>query len=163
MKTEAQKEHHWLQRLVGNWTAEIEMVMEPGKPPQRSTGTDRVRSLGNLWVLCEGEGQMPDGGGTAQSLMTLGYDPRVQRFVGSFIGSVMAHMWTYDGTLDQAGKKLTLDTEGPGFADQSKLEKYRDVIEFLSDDHRTLTSYHLGENGQWDRFMTAHYRRVGNT
>ena len=161
MKVEAQPEHQWLQRLVGNWTAEIEMSMGPDKPPFRATGTDRVRSLGGLWVLGEGEGQMPGGEGSAQSLMTLGYDPQRKRFVGSFIASVMTHMWPYDGTLDEARNKLTLDTEGPGFADQSKLEKYRDVIEFLSDDHRTLTSFHLGEDGRWERFMTAHYRRAG--
>ena len=160
MKAEAQQGHQWLQRLVGNWTAEMEMSMGPGEPPMRSTGTDRVRSLGGLWVVCDGEGQMPDKDGKAYSLMTLGYDPRQQRFVGTFIVSVMTHLWVYVGTLDQAGNKLTLDTEGPGMADQAKLEKYRDVIEFLNDDHRTLTSFHLGDDGQWNQFMTAHYRRV---
>jgi len=25
--------------------------MEPGKPPERFTGTESVRSLGDLWVL----------------------------------------------------------------------------------------------------------------
>ena len=46
--------------------------------------------------------------------MTLGYDPVQKRFVGTFIGSMMTHMWIYNGTLDAAGKVLTLDTEGPG-------------------------------------------------
>ena len=32
MKTEPQKEHEWLQRLVGEWTYESECSMEPGKP-----------------------------------------------------------------------------------------------------------------------------------
>lgn len=38
--------------------------------------------------------------------------------------------------------------------------RYRDVIELVSDDHRTLTSYVLGGDGQWHRFMTFDYRRV---
>jgi len=32
MKLEPQKEHEWLQRLVGEWTYESECSMEPGKP-----------------------------------------------------------------------------------------------------------------------------------
>lgn len=44
-------------------------------------------------------------------------------------------------------------------ADEGKTAKYRDVIEFKSDDHRVLTSHMQGDNGQWQKFMTAHYRR----
>jgi hypothetical protein len=160
MKTEPQKEHLWLQRLVGEWTFEIEATMGPDKTPEKSAGTERARSIGGLWVVSEGQGEMPGGGGPAQTIMTLGYDPQRKRFVGTFIASMMTHLWLYDGTLDAAGRILTLDTEGPGMADQAKLAKYRDVIEFLNDDHRTLTSYALGDDGQWNRFMTAHYRRA---
>ena len=46
MKTEPQKEHQWLQKLVGEWTCESEATMEPGKPPERFKGTESVRSLG---------------------------------------------------------------------------------------------------------------------
>ena len=65
MKTEPQKEHAWLQQLVGEWTFEVEATMEPGKPPEHFRGTERVRSLGGLWIVAEGEGEMP-GGGTAR-------------------------------------------------------------------------------------------------
>ena len=64
MNTEPQKEHGWLQKLVGEWTSEAEATMEPGKPPETFRGTESVRSLGGLWVLAEGQGEMP-GGGTA--------------------------------------------------------------------------------------------------
>src|SRR5688500_19643938 len=37
--------------------------------------------------------------------------------------------------------------------------RYRDVIEFKSDDHRLLTSHVLGDDGNWSQFMEAHYRR----
>ncbi len=37
--------------------------------------------------------------------------------------------------------------------------QYKDVIEFLSDDHRVLSSQLLGEDGTWLKFMTAHCRR----
>jgi hypothetical protein len=72
---------------------------------------------------------------------------------------MMSHLWVYDGALDAAGKVLALDADGPDMAGTGKMAKYRDVVEFESDDHRILTSQVLGDDGKWTRFMTAHYRR----
>jgi hypothetical protein len=155
---EPQAEHRWLQKLVGDWTFENECVMGPDQPPLKSSGTESVRSLGGLWTLGEGRGEMP-GGGVGTTLMTLGYDPARKRFVGTFVGSMMTHLWVYDGALDPDGKVLTLDTEGPSFAGDGKLVKYQDIIEFKGDDHRVLSSQALGDDGKWRRFMTANYRR----
>src|SRR4051812_41313590 len=135
MHAEPQKEHQWLQKFVGEWTTEAEAIMEPGKPPMKFAGTDSVRTLGGLWVVCEGRSEMP-GGGTGNTILTLGYDPVRKRFVGTFVGSMMTHQWVYDGELDAADKVLTLDTEGPSFTDPKKLVKYKDVMEFKADDHR---------------------------
>ncbi len=158
MNSEPQKEHEWLQKLVGEWTCEGEAAMEPGKPPVKWTTRDKVRSLAGLWILAESEGEMP-GGGPATTIMTLGYDPRKKRYVGTFIGSMMTNLWVYDGSLDASGKVLTLDTEGPDMSAEGKMAKYKDIIEFKSDDHRLLTSRMLGGDGQWSQVMTASYRR----
>ena len=103
MKAEPQKEHQWLHKLVGEWTSEGEASMGPGKPTEKFKSTERVRSLGGLWVLGESTGDMP-GGGTATMLMTLGYDPQKKRFVGTWIGSMMTYLWVYDGSLDASRK-----------------------------------------------------------
>jgi hypothetical protein len=157
MKTEPQKEHQWLQRLVGEWTLAGE-AMEPGQPPAKYTGTESVRSLGGLWILAEGQGEIP-GGGAATWIMTLGYDPQKKRYVGTWIGSMMTHLWVYDGELDPDGRVLTLDAEGPNMTAEGKMTKFKDVIEFKSDDHRVLTSHMLGDDGKWQQLMTATYRR----
>ena len=44
MKTEPQKEHQWLQQLVGEWTYEAEATMEPGQPPSKFEGI-RTRAV----------------------------------------------------------------------------------------------------------------------
>jgi hypothetical protein len=93
------------------------------------------------------------------SIMTLGYDPQAKRFVGTFIASMMTYLWIYNGSLDAAGKVLTLDAEGPDFSGGPNLVKYQDSIEFVNDDHRILRSQLLGPDGKWNHFMTAHYRR----
>ena len=49
LKIEPQKEHEWLQQLVGEWTYESECSMEPGKPPEKFEGSESVRSLDSLW------------------------------------------------------------------------------------------------------------------
>ena len=82
---------------------------------------------------------MPDGE-LSTTMATLGYDPQKQRFVGTFIGSMMTNLWVYDGSLDASERVLTLDTEGPGMTGDGKTAKYQDIIEILSADQRTLTS-----------------------
>jgi hypothetical protein len=157
MKSEPQNEHRWLDRLVGEWTVKAEMPPEAGDvsgPPW----TERVRSLDGLWVVCEAHGEMP-GGDAATTLMTLGYDPAKGRYVGTFVGSMMTHMWVYEGTLDAAGNALTLDCEGPDFAEAGRTARYQDIITFTGDDSRTLTSRMLGADGEWRQVMFAEYRR----
>jgi hypothetical protein len=97
--------------------------------------------------------------GAATTLMTLGYDPQKKQYVGTWVGSMMTHLWIYEGSLDEEEKILTLNTEGPSFSAEGKLGKFRDVIEIKSDDHRVLTSHMLGDDGTWHQFMTANYRR----
>jgi len=159
MKAEPQKQHQWLQKLVGEWSYESEAVMGPDQPTLSCGGTESVRSLGDIWILAEGQGEMPDGD-PATTLITLGYDPQKGRFVGTFIGSMMTNLWVYDGELDKTEKVLTLNAEGPDFVDPAKTATYKDVIEFKSDDHRILSSHVLGADGQWTQFMTANYRRT---
>lgn len=156
MKADVAKEHLWLSKFVGDWTMEAECLMGPDQPPVKTTGLQTTRMLGNLWLIAEGEGECPDGS-IAQSIITLGYDPQKQRFVGTFIASMMTHLWPYEGVLE--GDVLTLDSEGPSFTGEGPMVKYQDIIEHVDDDHWILRSRMPGKDGQWIQFMTAHYRR----
>jgi hypothetical protein len=133
--------------------------MAPGQPPSTCEGSERVRSLGGLWILAEGQGAMP-GGGAAATVLTLGYDPQKRRYVGTWIGPMMTHLWLCDGALDAAGRVLTLNAEGPHMAAEVKMAQHKNGIEFMSEDHRVLTSHVLGEDGEWHGFMRANYRRM---
>jgi Protein of unknown function (DUF1579) len=157
MSVKPQAQHQWLDQFIGEWISECECSMGPDQPPSKTQGSEVVRSLGGVWIVAEGEGEMPDGE-TGKTLMTLGYDPQSDRYVGTFIGSMMTHLWIYNGALDAAGKVLTLDTTGPNFSD-SAMTQYQDIIEFISADHRVMRSQILNDDGTWLQFMTAHYRR----
>jgi hypothetical protein len=155
-----QREHRWLEKLVGDWTAEGKMIM-PGGATQETTGTERVRSLEGLWFIAEGTGEMPDGQhGT--TILTLGYDTAQGMFVGTFIGSMMTHQWVYEGELDEEEKTLVLDTIGPEMTEAgmgTRLVPYQDRIEFEDDDHRVLRSYRKGSSGAWEAIVEVHYHR----
>ena len=128
--------------------------------PMKLSGTETVRLLGGLWIVAEGEGEMP-GGGRANTMLTIGYDAKKSRYVGTWIGSMMNQLWIYDGELDEANNTLTLHTEGPHCTVEGATAKYKEVIKLNDDNVRVFSSYVLGDDGQWQNIMTAHYRRTG--
>jgi hypothetical protein len=73
---------------------------------------------------------------------------------------MMTHLWVYNGELDASERILTLNSEGPSMADDGTMSKYQDVIEFKTNDHRTLTARVLEADGKWKQFMTVEYRRT---
>lgn len=149
-------EHEFLQQLVGEWTYECEMLMGPDQPAQKMSGTESVRGLGGLWVLCEGKGKMPDGG-DATMMLTIGYDPALGKYVGTWLGSMMARLWVYDITRE--GNSLHMESDGPAFDDPKKTVRYRDSIEVISPDLRKFTSSFVGDDGNRITFMSSEYRR----
>ncbi|MGE0378229.1 MAG: DUF1579 domain-containing protein [Planctomycetaceae bacterium] len=152
--------HIWLQQFVGEWESESEVFMEPGKPPMKSKGTESSRMIGAFWVVAEGKGDMM--GKPFTSLLTLGYDPGKDKYIGSWIDSTDIHLWRYEGTVDPTGKILTLETEGPcswcPMAPEG-LSKFKAVTEFKSKDHRVFTSSIQGKDGKWTTVVTVNSRR----
>jgi len=161
MNETPQQEHAWLQKMIGEWTYESEAQMGEGQPPFKASGTETVRPLGEFWILAEGQGTMP-GGGHGTMLLTLGYDVRQGRFVGTWIGSMMSWHCVYqEGRLDPGGTRLQLEADGPSFAEEGRTARYRDELEIVAPDHRVLRSAIRQPDGSWHDFMAAHYRRLG--
>jgi hypothetical protein len=151
-------EHRWLEQFVGEW----EFTPPPPPGADEAVGqqvlVQTFRSLHGTWIV--GEGAMPSPDGTLGSiLMTLGYDVARARFVGVWIGSMMTHMWVYDGQLDAARRILTLDTTGPDMSGSGGEVAYRDAYEMVSADHFVLRSYLADKAGGWTEFMAVDYRR----
>lgn len=157
MQCEPVQQHKWLQKFLGEWTYEGSCGAMPDQPPMKYTGTEVVRAIGDLWIVGESRGEMP-GGGEAKMILTVGFDPEKGRFVGSWIGSMMTHLWTYEGELDASQRVLTLNTEGkmPGATGMSK---FQDITEFKSDNERIFTARMLNGNGEWQQLMSTTYRR----
>lgn len=157
MHTEPTPEHHWLQQLVGEWAYESTCTIGPDAQAVTTRGRETVRAIGGLWVVGELTGTMPDGA-PMTGLITLGYDPARAAFVGTWIGSPMAFMFTYTGQLE--GDTLTLSTPGPSFDDPAVITEYRDVVRVAGPGERWMVSQHRGPDGSWTDFMRAHYTRA---
>lgn len=156
MEAKPQQEHQWLvDKLTGSWDFESECSMGPDQKPQKFSGTLETRSIGGMWIVGEGNSQMPDGGfGT--TIITIGYDLKQQRFVGTFIGSMMDFMWIYNGSL--SGNVLTLDTDGPSFTGEGTA-KYQDIVTWIDDDNHVMRSQVLGSDGKWTQVVEMTYKR----
>lgn len=154
MTAQASKEHQWLMRLVGEWDVESP---SPGPGSEAVLkGVEIVRPLGDLWVMGEGSTEMP-GGEMARSVITLGYDPALGRVCGTWIGSMMTHLWVYDGAID--ADTVVLETSGPRFDGEGGIARYRDIISFAGDDARTLLS-RVEDGDGWRNLFTVRYRRT---
>lgn len=152
-----QQEHEWLAQLVGEWNVESEASFGPDQPPFKCKGTESVRSLGGFWTVAKGESDVM--GMKMHSVMTLGYDPQTKKYVGTWVDSATSHLWKYEGTLDESGKVLTLEAEGPNMLAPGTTAIFRDVIEIKDKDHKVLRSSMQQDDGQWLQFMTANYTR----
>ncbi len=151
------REHEWLQKLVGEWRTESVMTMPEGSKAT-SSGTESVKSLDGLWSYGEGKTTMP-GGMPMTYYVGLGYDLTFKEYRAFMVMSVSSHLWKYTGTLSQDGRVMTLDCEGPNMMGEGTA-LYRDTIEIVDDNHRTLTSTGQNENGGWDTYMVARYTRA---
>lgn len=150
-----QPEHAWLQRFVGQWNSEIEILTAPGKPPLRSRGVERCRMLGPAWLLCEARNlDMP-----FECQLTLGFDPARRAYVGTWIDSMSTFLWHYSGSKDASGRTLTLETEGPLPFRPDVMTKVRDVTEFVSDRQRVYTSLLQDARGGWSPMLRIVFRR----
>jgi len=159
MATKPLPEHEWLKNLLGEWRVTSEMMMGPDEMAT-SEGTETVVSLGGLWAFGEGDVAMPDGEPMLYK-SGIGYDVSFKAYSGFWIASASSHLWKYEGEMSEDGKKLTLNCVGPDMQKDGETANYRDVIELIDADHRTLTSFAEGENGEWTQFMKANYTRVG--
>jgi len=158
LHTEPKPQHQWLKRFVGSWTVSGSCDPGPGAEPMTFAAVETVRAIGDLWIVGESVGTMP-GGGEMVSMLTVGYDPAKSRFVGSWVGSPMDYLWTYNGWLENDDRTLVLEAEGPSMVEPGKTCKYRDINEFINLDQRAFRSEVQMDDGSWYKMMSAEYRR----
>lgn len=149
----AAEQHEFLKKFVGEWDAISKGKAGEGQPPMLGKAITRSTMLGDLWVVNSSD--MEVGGFKMKSIQMIGYDTRKKKYVGIWADSMINHMWHYEGTVDESGKKLTLNTKGPSMTGDGKTLNYRDAYEFADDDTILATSLVEGPDGKWNVMMTG--------
>ncbi len=153
----ATTQHRWLSKFVGQWAYESSCGYGP--EGGKSVGTESVRMMGELWLVGDGHGTLPDGAPMGYHFI-IGFDPSKRRFVGTWTGSVMSHMFVYEGVLDPTGTVLPLECTGPNPMQPGTMATYRDIMEMSAAGERSMRSEAKGPDGNWVQFMTCSFRRV---
>ena len=148
-----EKEHQFLQQFAGQWSTISKAEMGSGQPAVECTGSIRARMIGGLWVVNEIRTEMA--GTSVIGLQTIGYDPAKKKYVGTWVDSMVNHLWHYEGTVDETGRILTLEAEGPNLMAAGKLTKFQDIYEFKSADEIAASSRMLDPDGNWITFMSG--------
>jgi len=113
--------------------------------------------LGKLWLVNASD--MEISGMKMKSIQMIGYDDKKKKYVGIWVDSLINYMWRYEGTVDKAGKKLTLDAEGPSMTGDGTMNQYQDAFEFKDDDTIIATSSVQAKDGTWSVMATGTAKR----
>ena len=152
------KAHDWLKKFAGDWEVENEGSMGEGQPTMKLKGTMNSQMIGGFWVQNVIKGEVT--GIKIHGVQTIGYSAKKKKYVGTWVDGMNDHLWRYEGSIDDSGKKLTLAAEGPSMMESNKMNKYRDSYEFKTADLIIAESSMLGEDGKWITFMKGTMKRV---
>ena len=150
-----QKEHTWLEQFAGEWDTESQ-IKPPGQPVMHAKGEERSRMVGGFWLVAENTGKMAEMPYTG--IMTLGYDPKSKKYIGTWVDSMGDYMWQYSGTVE--GKKITLEAKGPcPMKPPGTLATFKETLELKDKDHKVFTSSIQEDDGSWTEMLTINYTR----
>ncbi|MCC5822259.1 MAG: DUF1579 domain-containing protein [Phycisphaerales bacterium] len=148
----------FLERLTGKWTATSYAVMDPDQEPYRFEGKESARMLGRQWLVSEFLSEVE--GVTINAILTVGYDPVIEKFVATYVSSMQSTLWSYTGTLDEEGNTLTLNTKGPFMGDPDQPADFRVLIRLKDADQWSMHSQILmPDDGEWFEFLRLEYQR----
>jgi hypothetical protein len=150
-----QKEHAWLEQFAGEWDAETE-IKAPDQPVMTIKGEERSRMIGGFWLVAENTGKMAEMPFTG--IMTLGYDPKSKKYIGTWVDSMTDYLWRYTGTVE--GKTITLEAKGPcPLKPPGTLVNFKETLELKDKDHKVFTSSMQEDDGSWTQMVTINFTR----
>ena len=148
--------HKLLTRLEGSWTTKTKEWMEPGKPPQETSGSAEIKSLlGGRFIQQEFTGKMM--GAPFSGVGIDGYDNLRKKYVTVWIDTFGTGIFSMEGNASPDGKTITLNGshEMPGGGQMS----HRAVWTVL--DNNTFTFVMFGTHPGQDehKVMEISYTR----
>ena len=105
-------EHKVLDGLVGKWTSQIKMWMDPAAPATESTGTSEMELvMGGRYLHEHDKGSFM--GQPFEGMGVTGFDNLKKKYVGSWIDNMGTGIMRLEGSYDAAKKTINYASECP--------------------------------------------------
>ncbi|MDZ4846488.1 MAG: DUF1579 domain-containing protein [Chitinophagales bacterium] len=131
--------HAMLASFDGEWTGDLTMWMEPGKPPMKTTGI-AVNSmiLGGRYQYSKHS--MLFNGMPFEGISTLGYDNVKKKFISSWVDNMGSGIMLLEGTWDEANK--TINSSGKQVDPMTGQDMdVREVVKIIDDNTQLMQMF----------------------
>jgi hypothetical protein len=149
--------HKLLASLTGDWAFSSRMWMEPGAPPELSSGTASYTSLMDGRFI-QGQYKGTFGGMAFQGLGLTGYDNLARHFTATWLDNMGTAILVMTGTYDPAARTFTYKGDMDDIMKPGTKVKIRQVVKVLSDDSHVMEWYET-RGGKEIRTMEITYTR----
>ena len=149
------QEHEMLKMDEGVWNANLTMWSGPDTEPTKSILKETGTMVGELWSLGKVEGKIS--GVDYVGYATLGYDPMLKKYVGTYVDSITPAITHMLGTYDAKTKTLTLffSVFGEGGQEQER----KNIMVYKDKNTRDFTTY-IKNGEEWTKSTTILYKRI---
>jgi hypothetical protein len=150
-------EHKRLDDLAGTFTYTMKAWMEPGQPPNESTGTSESKwILGGRYLSQDVTGNFAGMPFYGHGL--IGYDNAQKKYISVWVDSFGTGVSHGVGTADAGGKVITYFREDfDPFAGQRV--KSKDVVRIVDKDHHEMDMFKILPDGKELKVMELRYTR----
>lgn len=149
--------HKKLTPLIGTFTCDVKMFMQPGAPPTGGAGvSENAWALDGRWVEEHFTGTfmgMPFSG-----IGYTGYDNIKKKYVGTWMDSMSTAMMVSSGVADADGKSYTF-TSSMDDPMTGKASPVKEKMTVVDDDHHTLEMWGAAPDGKMFKMMEISYSR----
>lgn len=149
------EEHAWLAEMVGEWTYEQKIWMEPGGEAQITQGkSTKTMLLGGRYLRETFSGSSM--GMPFQGEGTTGFNNVDKQYYFSWIDNMGTGIMNGSGERD--GNSLTVISTSPSMSGQGH-DTFRSVTEVVNKNKHTLTMYMVGEGDEEVKWMEIVFSR----
>ena len=143
--------------MVGTFETRVRTWMDPSKPPEDSTGTSvSAWVLGDRYVQTKYEGTFL--GEAFNGIGFMGYDNVSRKYVSTWMDTAGTGMMWSTGTMDAAGKVLTMKgtVNDPSTGKASPADT---KVTIADNDHHTMEMWGKAPDGKMQKIMEIEYVR----
>jgi hypothetical protein len=149
--------HEHIARMAGTWDVAGTFWMQPGAPPNESTGIARSRMiLDGRFLQTRYESEFM--GQPMQGIGIDGYDNSLGKHVGIWIDTASTAIYRFEGECSEDGKVVTAFSESldPMTGEMTKMKSKMTMVDA---DHFTFEAWNEGPDGEFFKSMVLRYTR----